>query len=372
MRKEDFLSIVVYLLMIVVAIFIGELIISPAFATSALNLVEPDTYIFAISTIVVGLLINTILFEVGHVLGALIGGYKVISVTVLGFSFYKTKNKWRFGFKRYEGLTGETKIVARKEKTRPRLFLFGPTLMVLLEFGIATALFLSFGPKEAIHHQSLIVAGIGAMLLLYNIMPFKLDNFTDGYYIVLLGRKINKEAYNELIRIESRIHEGEDIGEIKTFEEVTTLTARVTLYTLYRLIDEGKFKEALEIIERLIADDKKIELEFVGRIKAQKIYLLLHTKAMEVTENYWFNELSTQERRFISNDLTFETMRSYFLYSGLVTKSESECLFVLNRLKRAERLRLNEYREEEELKLFKEAVLKVRAENPTWELNYDE
>lgn len=372
MRKEDFLSIIVYLLMIVVAIFIGELIISPAFAGNALNLVEPDTYIFAVTTIIVGLLINVILFEVGHVLGALIGGYKVISVTVLGISLYKTKNKWNFGFKRYEGLTGETKIVARKEKTRPRLFLFGPTLMVLVEFAVATVLFLSFSPKEAIHHQALIVAGIGAMLLLYNIMPFKLDNFTDGYYIVLLGRKINKDAYNELIRIESRIHVGEDIGDIKKFDEVTTLTARVTLYTLYRLIDEKKHKEALEIIEQLIADDKKIELEFVGRIKAQKIYLLLQTKAMEVTESYWFNELTTQERRFISNDLTFETMRAYFLYSGLVTKSESECLFVLNRIKRAERLRLNDYREKEEMTLFNDALQKVKEENPTWDLKHSE
>ena len=144
------------------------------------------------------------------------------------------------------------------------------------------------------------------MLLIYNIMPFKLDNFTDGYYIVALSKKINVEAYNELIRIESLIYNNEEITEVKSFDEITTMTARVSSYSLYELIDAKKWDEALALIAKLEANANKIEEEFIGRIKAQKLYIYLLTKAQEAVSNYWFNELNAADRKFISNDLTLK------------------------------------------------------------------
>lgn len=361
MKKEDFLSILVYLLMLVIALFIGLQIISPAFERDALDLIDGDRYGFAILTILVGIVLNVILFELGHVLGALIGGYSIISVNIFGLALYKTKSGWRLGFRRYEGLTGETKIIAKREKTKPRLFLFGPTIMVLLEFAVAIIIFLLTNRKMAIHHQALIVAGVGAMLLIYNIMPFKLDNFTDGYYIVLLSKKVNVDAYNELIRIESLIYNNEPVTDIKKFEEVTTLTVRIQLYELYQLIDKNAFKEALDLIDNLEAHANKVELEFIARIKAQKLYIYLLTKAQEAAESYWFKELKQADRKFISNDLTIETMRAYLLYSGLVTKSQSECAYVLKRAPRAMKYRINDFRKEEEIALFTDAFHRIQA-----------
>lgn len=354
MKKEDLLSLLVYLLMLIIALFIGLRIINPAL--NDLDLITGlERYGFAILTIIVGVIINVILIELGHVFGALLGGYVVISVNMLGLAYYKTKNGWKFGFRRYEGLTGETKIIAKSEKTKPRLFLFGPTIMILLEFVVAIIIFLVTKKEQAIHHQVLIVAGIGAMLLVYNIMPFKLDNFTDGYYIVLLGKKVNVEAYNELIRIESLVYNNEEVKDIKEFDEVTTLTARLSLYRLYQLIDEKAWEEALALIEKLDEHTNKVEHEFIARIRAQKLYIYLLTKASEASSAYWFDELSAADRKFISNDLTIETMRAYLLYSGLVTKSQSECAFVLNRAPKAMKARLNDFRREEEIELFTEA-----------------
>ncbi|MFA7449336.1 MAG: hypothetical protein WCY90_00740 [Bacilli bacterium] len=359
MRKEDFLSILVYLIMLVIALFIGLRIIEPALTD--LDLVtDVERYGFATLTIIVGILINVILFELGHIFGALIGGYGVISVNILGLAYYKTKSGWKFGFRRYEGLTGETKIIAKREKTKPRLFLFGPTIMVLLEFVIAVTLFLLTPKTVAIHHQALIVAGVGAMLLVYNIMPFKLDNFTDGYYIVLLSKKVNVEAYNELIRIESLIYNNEQVSDIKKFEEVTTMTARISLYELYKLIDEKAWDDALKLIDKLEQHADKVELEFIARIKAQKLYIYLVTKPFEASETYWFKELKQADRKFISNDLTIETMRAYLLYSGLVTKSQSECAYVLKRAPRAFKNRINDFRKEEEITLFTAAFNRIK------------
>ena len=361
MKKEDFLSLLVYLLMLVVALVIGLQIIGPAL--DDLDLISNfQRYGFAIATIAIGLLVNVILFEVGHVLGALLGVYSVVSVNILGLAYYKTKSGWKFRVRRFEGLTGQTTIIAKKEKTKPYLYLFGPTIMVVLEFVAAVLVFLLTQKTSVFHHASLIVAGVGAMLLIYNIMPFKLDNFTDGYYIVALSKKINVEAYNELIRIESLIYNNEDITEVKSFDEITTMTARVSSYSLYELIDAKKWDEALALIAKLEANANKIEEEFIGRIKAQKLYIYLLTKAQEAVSNYWFNELNAADRKFISNDLTLETMRGYLLYSGRVTKSRSECGFVVNRAQKALKNRINDYRKEAEIKLFSDAFAEIAKE----------
>lgn len=244
--------------------------------------------------------------------------------------------------------------------------------MVVLELVIGLIIFFATPNTMMVHHGALIVAGVGAMLLIYNIMPFKLDNFTDGYYIVALSKKINVAAYNELIRIESLIYNNEEITEIKQFDEVTTMTARVSSYSLYTLIDAKKWDEALTLIAKLEANASKIEEEFIGRIKAQKLYIYLLTKAHESVSNYWFNELSAADRKFISNDLTLETMRGYLLYSGLVTKSRSECAFVLNRAPKALKIRLNDYRKEAEIKLFSEAFEQIVKEPENVDLSLPE
>lgn len=360
MRKSDFLSLLVYVIMFVMALFIGIVVIQPAL--SALDYVDNiQRYGFSIIVILVGIIFNVLLFETGHILGAIAGGYTVVSANIFGAALYKTKNGWKFGFKVYEGLTGETKIVAKKEKTSPRLFLFGPTLLVLLEGVLAIILFLSLPDESIIKHSSLIIAGIGAMLLVYNIMPFKLDNFTDGYYMVLLGKKVNKDAYNELIRIESLIYNNEEIGEIASFDEVTTMTARLSLYTLYQYIDEKKWKEANVLIDKLSKHEDKVELEFIARIKAQKLYITLLTSSPEEAEQYWFKSLTAADRKFISNDLNIETMRAYLLYCGLLTKSVSECAFVLNRAQKALKYRVNDYRKAQEIALFNAAFALVNA-----------
>lgn len=91
-EKEDLLSILVYLVMLIIALFIGLRIIQPAL--DALDLVtDLQRYGFAILTIFVGIIINVILFELGHVFGALLGGYSVISVNILGLAYYKTKSE---------------------------------------------------------------------------------------------------------------------------------------------------------------------------------------------------------------------------------------------------------------------------------------
>jgi hypothetical protein len=366
MKKEDFLSIFVYLLMLLIALFIGLQIIQPA--VNDLNYSQAQSYEFAIITIIIGVVINALIFELGHILGAKIAGYGILSVNILGFNFFRAGGKWRFRFKGFNGLTGETKIFAKKAKSSPRLHLFGPLIFYILEF-IAVILLFVFLPKDnVVHHAGLIVAGIGAMLIVYNIMPFRLDTLTDGYYLQLLSKKVNVEAYNELTRIEAAVYENKEVTDVKVFDQITTLTATVNMYKYYEYLDKKDYENALSIIEPIITTKTSLEEDVRGRAQAQKLYILLITKPKEAVDLYWNEELTTKDRKFIANDATLETLRAYLLFNALVSKSESEAAYTITRVPKALRLRVNDNRKEQEITLFNECLAKARELNPDWHL----
>jgi len=368
MRKEDFYTLIVYALMFVIALFIGLQIVQPALSDLGYFALS-DQYTFATIVIVIGIVVNVLLFEVGHVLGAILGGYRILSVNILGICLYRTEEKWKLGLKSFQGLTGETRILAKKENANPRLHLFGPSLLVLIEFVIALLLYVFTRSNQVIHHAALIVAGIGVLLLIYNIMPFKLESMTDGYYLMLLSKKINIEAYNELIRIESLIYENKPVENVKVFEKITTLTSRVNMYKIYEYIDNNDFDGAIQLIDLMIVNKNDIEVEISSRAYAQKLYIVLLTKSKEEADKFWFEELSGKERKFVSNDISMESLRAYLLYNGVVTRSESECEFVINRVPKALKQAMDNHRRELEIKLFLQALDQVKQNNPTWQLS---
>ncbi len=367
MKKEDFLTLVVYALMFVIALFIGLQIVQPALSDLGYFALG-EQYTFATIVILIGIVINVILFEVGHILGAVIGGYKILSVNFLGLCFYRTHDHWKFGFKSFQGLTGETRILAKKEGANPRLHLFGPLLLVMFEFVVAILIYIFTKNDQIIHHGSLIVAGIGVLLLIYNIMPFKLDTMTDGYYLMMLSKKVNIDAYNELIRIESLIFENKPVEDIRTFDQITTLTSRVNMYKIYDYIDKNDFESAQKLIDLMIEHKQSIEVEVSSRAYAQKLYIILLTKTKEDADQFWFEVMSGKERKFVSNDVSMESLRAYLLYNGVVTKSESECEFVIKRVPKALKQSMDNHRREIEIKLFGEALRIVREQNPKWVL----
>ena len=365
MEKDDLLTILVYVIMFVIALFIGLRVISPAFTQIDIS-TEAGKYTYAISSILAGAVLNIILFELGHVIGAKLGGYAILSVNLIGFCFYKSKDKWKFGFRGYDGLTGETRMIAKKEKANPKLHLWGPLLFYIFEFLVAIILYVTLPDESYYGHAALIVAGVGGMLIIYNIMPFKLDAMTDGYKLALITKPINIQAYNELIRIESLVYEGEEVKDIKVFDEITTLTATVNLYKIYELLAKRHFEQADKMLDLMVENKTKLNEQTSGRAVSQKLYIALVNKAPEAAEYYWFNVMSSKERKFVANDLSLESLRAYLLYSGIVTKSESECVFVLSRFEKALKREADKTRRLIEKELFEDALKRVKDTNPDW------
>ncbi|MFA6855399.1 MAG: hypothetical protein WCR35_03780 [Bacilli bacterium] len=374
MKKSDFETLLVYALMFVIAIFVGMTVIGPALDKLELTSTT-SRYAFAIISILLGLIFNIVLFEVGHIIGAKIGKYRVRSMNVLGLCFYKIKNKWRFTFRSFNGLTGETKIAAKSDKASPKMYSWFPLILYVIEvIALITAYSLIPEPSTNdvpiaafIKYSSLIFVAIGGMIMLYNIMPFQMDTMNDGYRLALISKPINVQAFNALSVIEEKNENEEELDQVVAFEEITTLTSQVNLIAVYQRTYQADLETAGLLVDELVANKNQLNIEVAARAAAQKVYFLLQNNDLEAAEAYFMNTMDKETRKFVGNDLALPTLRAYFLYSGLVSKSVSECAYVLGRLQKAKSREVNRNVIDAENVLFKASVAQVRLANPTWE-----
>ena len=373
MRKEDVSGIIVYLLILAVAIVFG-LTVLREYSNQWDSVFLYILFIFG--AIVSGVIFNAVMFEMAHVLGARAGRYEVLSVNILGLLWFKDGEKTKFKFSSYDGLTGETKILPKKDAKKepnPSPYLLFGTLFYLVELIIAVVLFTLFknDPNEVLNRITyfiVIMAVIGGMVLVYNILPFKLDSMTDGYRMRMTTNKANKEAFNELLRVEYAISQGQTDVEIATFTNITNYTAELNLNKVYVLLDKKEFLEAEKLIDIILDGKATISEKVYIRARAQKIYINIVTKSLEEAKEYYEKEIPMSERRDLSNDMSMVSIRTYLLMSGLFDGSKSECNIAINNVRRCFN-NTPKQRQKIEADLFNDALKKVDEVHPTWNLS---
>ena len=375
MKKEDITGIIVYLGILILAIIFGLTVLQTHAAESTLKDNTLGYIFYIVGSVVVGALLNGILFEVAHVVGAKIGKYDIISVNILGLCFYKQEGKRKVKFASFDGLTGETRIVPKEgmvEKANPYPYLFFGSLFFAVE---AIAIMVVFSVLRAtgdallkdVAYSLLTIGAIGLVVLIYNILPLHIDSITDGYRLTMVSNPKNKAAFNELLRVEYEIEQGNTDIEIKVFDEITNFTADLNLNRVYALLDKKEYAQAEEILDKIVAAKEGVSAKVYIRARAQKIYINLITKNLEEAREYYDKEVPVSERREISNDVSMASIRAYLLMSGLLDKSRSECIIALNNVYRAFK-HTPKNRQETEVVLFNETLEKVIAAHPDWEL----
>lgn len=372
MKKEDVSGIIVYLLILAVAIVFGVTVLreySSKWDSTVLYV------LFIFGAILTGVLFNSVLFEVAHIAGAKAGRYTVISVDILGLLWFKDEGKTKFKFSTYDGLTGETKILPKdnvEKEPNPSPYLFFGTLFYSVELIICIVLFTLF--KDGIEvlnrigYFLLIVAVLGGMILVYNILPFRLDSITDGYRMRLTTNAANKKAFNELLRVEHAVSQGNTDVEVATFSEITNFTAELNLNKVYLLLDKKEFEEAEKLIDIILAGKQTISEKIYIRARAQKIYINIFTKPLEEAKEYYDKEVPMSERRQLSNDLSMVSVRTYLLMSGLLDGSKSECTIAINNARKCFNSTPKQ-RQKTEADLFNEALKRIDDLHPTWNLS---
>ncbi len=377
MKKEDVASTIVYVLMIVFAVIIGFTLVRGMFEqyNKAYGSTFLNPYVFSILTILIGIVVNAVGLELGHVLGGLMGGYTIVSFNVFGFCFYKKDGIRKFQFRDFDGLTGETVLAPKSEKANPKPFVWLPLFMYIIELIACVVLYsISSGadvttktPLIWIGTAAIIFITISSMMAIYNFVPVKLDSMTDGYRLTLISKPVNVAAYNELLRIEDLQRRGEPIGEVKVFDEVTNFTASLNLITIYEDLANKDYVEALKLINKMCESSDKISKSTLYRLIAQKLYIIIMTSSLEEAKKYYDEEVNDSIRRFISNDLSMESIRAYVLIAGMLDESIGEVEFANSRKEKAMKRALKSRASTEE-ELYKDAIKILNEAHKDWNI----
>ena len=374
MKKESVVSLLIYLLILAVAVIYGLTVLQTHFQTSAMTKVWQYA-IYIIGCIIVGIIISALLSELGHAVGAKVGGYKIVFFNVLYFTILKENNKTKFRFKNFDGLTGETKIVPNYQKRgEPNpipYLLYGPIFLIAWLAGCLVIFFMfnNGNPLDGDIAYGFLTAGvIAGVIFIYDIIPTKLDSLTDGYRLSLLAKNKDRKAFNDMLLIQynSTLGDAEASQEIKV-EENTKFTAESNLAKIHSLIDEKKYDEAKDILKLVFEEEKTVTKRSLLEAKEHQIYINIMTMDDETLQKYYSDEVPMALKREISADNTIIAIRTYILMAGLLDKSRSECLIALNKLNKA--YKNTPYnRKHPELVLFNEALEKVCTAHPKWEL----
>ena len=376
MKKENIFGIIMYLLIFAFAVVYGLTVLQTHFEHSTMTEVWQYA-IYIVCSILVGVILSALLQEFGHFLGAKVAGYKITKFTILYLSIYLDNGKYKFGFKNFEGMTGETQIVPNYEKNdnpNPVPYLiYGPIFNLTWFIG---ALFLFFyfnngNPFDGdVAYAILTVGLISAVLFVYDIVPVKLDSSTDGYRLMTLIKNKDRKQFNDLLVAQYETNHGKLEGAKKETADIPAVIKDTTegkLIILYGLIDEKKYDEANKVLDEIF--EKESELTKRGQLEAteQRMYIKIMTTPLDEMVEYYQNEVPLSLKREISSDFTIIGIRTYLLMAGLLDKSRSECLIVLKHIAKAYK-NTSPNRRHAELVLFNDALEKVCQAHPKWEL----
>lgn len=366
MRKEEIRGLIIYTILIAVALIVGMTAIKDAF--QEYYSIKMNQFLFVILCLAIAYLVNAIGHELLHMLGAALGGYKVVSVNILYFCFEHNG----FHFREFDGFTGETKIApGKKAKKNINLFMWLPIFGWAAE--IATCIVIMSSTKSnAIADASwLVVASIffilvSSMMAFYELIPIRLDCKTDGYRMRLFSNPINVKAYNEMLDIQDKQRRGEKVENVPVFEEITEYTAELNTIAMYHFLGKENYKKSGEIIDILLANEKKLNTNDIYRLISQKLYIEILTKPLEDAKKLYDKIAPIEVRRFIANDISMESIRSYILIAGMIEGSEGEVKYALSKVEKAKKRALASQRDVEE-KLLMKAVDYVYKNHPKWQ-----
>ena len=376
MKKENILGIIMYLLIFAFAVVYGLTVLQTHFEHSTMTEVWQYA-IYIVSSILVGVILSAILQEFGHFLGAKVGGYKVVKFTILYFTIYLDNGKYKFGFKSFEGMTGETIIVPnyeKKEKPNPVPYLLYGPVFNLAWFVGALFLFFYFNNGNLfdvdVAYAILTVGLISAVLFIYDIIPLKLDSTTDGYRLFAFLKTKDYKQFNDLLVVQYEANYGKlDIKKEDKDDNPVVVSDSVEgkLITVVSLLDDHKFDEASKLLEEI--SEKEDELTKRGQLDVieLRLYIKIMTNPTDDLADYYQNEVPLSLKKEISSDYTILGIRTYLLMAGLLDKSRSECLIVLKHVSKAYK-NTPTNRKHAELVLFNEALKKVCQAHPKWEL----
>ena len=372
MKKNDFATIIAYVLMIGVAILMGLLVIKPLLEEYGATIsASINTFVLILLSLFGGIISNALLIEFLHLAGAKAGKYDVYSFVILGIGLKKSKEKKKFGFHTFEGLTGETKLRPKDPKLSSLgLYVFLPILGFVVEI-IVLMVLNSVAEKAGasmawLRVMCFTILAVAGMIYIYNLFPARLDSDNDGFLLILLTKPANKYAYNNILEAEYCEKFGLPAPAPVVYDEITEFTADLNIKQVANLLVEGKEKEADAILSIHLNPEVKVPSSVHNLATCYRLAMLLERKDKTAGKKA-YDELSDDERRYIADLSSMAALRCYVLISSYVENSVNECNYAIDKVSQVLKATDKEILEAEK-SLIDSEVKEIRNIHISWEV----
>ena len=363
MKKATNYSLLVYALFLLCIYLIGSFVLSKGAGT-----IGGNAFAFYLIAIIIGFIITVIFMELGHIVGAKIGGYRIISVSFLWLTFVRQNKKWKITTTTFDGFTGETKVAPKKENANPMpMFWFGTIfllILVLLGIYLPSVIPAKDSLKTHFVYGGYIISTIAGLMVFYNILPLRLDTKNDAIMMRFV-RKERIQKYNDICRIQGELYDGEGLEELEDLPENDYLLAHWNYYAYLEKVYNGEYQKAEEILDRMIQDSEKLPDAIYDELLAAILVLLLLTKSKEEAQEY-FLSVSPQVRKTINLCSTVEGSRNYFFISAIMNDNFEEAKSAYKKYLTKEKQNLEVGRNFDEDSMMAMMMNQIHEIHPEW------
>jgi hypothetical protein len=239
--------------------------------------------------------------------------------------------------------------------------LFIYVIEMILAFFIGYGL---FDQSQWGRYASIVVIAVGGMLMIYNFMPFKLDTVTDGYKLATLTTAKGNDAYEELQRIEKMYKLGKNPQPFKVFKEFNNLNVQIYFHKIYQAMVDEAYDEASADLKKL-ASSPRLGETLQQKIFVLQTYIALIEKKPKAASTFFY-EISSKQRKYLSNDTNMSTLSTYLYVAGLIEESYSEATYTYERQVVSLKKIQESGRKAAEAILFDRMLKLVKKKHPTW------
>lgn len=348
----------------IIVLGLGTYGISFALSRTTANLETQNLILFIILSYACALLV----YNIGKTIFGYLSGYKISLIEILGLQINMSgdKTKVRYLFRNIAEF--HLKMMPKKDKPNPN-----PTLMFLggtIFYILVAAVLLIVGSTLSANTMITLYygVGLGAMIIVYEMLPVKLDTSNDMYLMILSHSPENRETFNKVLTAEALERAGKYIDDfkIKDFGN-SRIKPQSLLYTLRSQVYAKEYKAALDTIDKIEYNS----LYLTDQDKAETLYEQMYIYLLQGRSKDAERLILRLEKRVKnSSDLfiTPSSARTSVLIAGLVDNSLEQVL-----LKRYDFIKQCRYfgktdRVMNDIELTRNGISKIKRAHPDWEL----
>lgn len=369
MKKESAISFVTLIVVLAVAVVMGLFVVRDAF--DRLYTLSLSPIIFTLIGLIIGFIFNIVLIELAHATGAKLGKCKVVSLCFYFIAFVKTKAGFKVKIDDFDGLTGETKIIAKDKNSRLNAFVWMPLVFYAIELAVCIILYTMANDAKSdsaikwVGLIGLLWIILSSILIVYDFLPFRMDTMTDGYRLILLSNKKNAEPLLSYMSYQGKKAYGEDCEFDVEFTEITDFTADLNFLSAERALLKGDYEKVNKIIKILETNKESLNEQSKYHLSAVKLFMMFNNENNDDVKEYYEKEIDDKTRKFLSNDVDISSLRTYALIAGLIDQSEFEVQYACSKKEKSVK-RCPKEDWEAEGKLFDQVIERIKEAHPKW------